>query len=221
MRLLIIEDELEIGDYLRINLEKEGFVVDYASDGDKGSYFARTNDYDLLIIDHMLPNKLGTDIIREVRGQQKTVPIIMLSAKSDISQKIDTFEAGADDYVTKPFSFQELRARVRALLRRPYTIKGSIYKIDDLTISSENQEVTQNGKRLYLTRKEFLLLECLARDNGHVLSRGTIMENVWDMNVDPFSNTLETHILNLRRKIGKNGKKIIQTVPGRGYKIDV
>lgn len=212
---------MEIRDYLKKNFEKEGFVVDTASDGEDGSYLARTNVYDIILLDHVLPKKLGCDIVKEVRGQQKSVPIIMVSVKSEISHKLNTFGAGIDDYITKPFSFVELHARVKAVTRRPYQVKSSVYKIDDLTIHSERQEVTKNGKQIYLTRKEFLLLECLAKDNGRVLSRGVIMENVWNMNVDPFSNTLETHILNLRKKIGKNGKRIIKTVPGRGYKIDV
>lgn len=219
--MLIVEDEPEIREYLVKNFEKEGFIVDSSDNGEEGSYFARTNEYNILIIDHILPKKTGLEIIQGVREQEKSVPIIMLSVKSDIAHKIETFRAGADDYVSKPFSFQELNARVKALLRRPYSIKDQIYQIDDLTIHSEKQEVTRNGKPIYLTRKEFLLLECLAKETGKVLSRGVIMENVWDMSIDPFSNTLETHILNLRRKIGKNSKKIIRTVPGRGYKIGV
>jgi two-component system, OmpR family, response regulator len=221
MRMLIVEDEQEIREYLVQNFEKEGFIVDSSDNGEEGSYFARTNEYSILIIDHILPKKTGLEIIQEVREQEKTVPIIMLSVKSDTAHKIETFRAGVDDYVSKPFSFQELNARVKALLRRPYSIKNQIYQIDDLTIHSEKQEVTRNGRPIYLTRKEFLLLECLVKDTGKVLSRGVIMENVWDMSIDPFSNTLETHILNLRRKIGKNSKKIIKTVPGRGYKIGV
>jgi two-component system OmpR family response regulator len=219
--MLIVEDEQEIREYLVKNFEKEGFIVDSSDNGEEGSYFARTNEYSILIIDHILPKKTGLEIIQEVRDQEKTVPIIMLSVKSDTAHKIETFKAGVDDYMSKPFSFQELNARVKALLRRPYSIKNPIYQINDLTIHSEKQEVTRNGKPIYLTRKEFLLLECLAKETGKVLSRGVIMENVWDMSIDPFSNTLETHILNLRRKIGKNSKKIIKTVPGRGYKIGV
>lgn len=145
----------------------------------------------------------------------------MLSVRSDSSQKVECFKAGADDYMTKPFSFQELNARIRALIRRPYHIKSNSHQIDDMTIDYDKQELSRNGKTIYLTRKEFLLLECLTKENGKVISRGAIMENVWDMNADPFSNTLETHILNLRKKIGKRGKKIIRTVSGRGYRIDI
>jgi DNA-binding response OmpR family regulator len=218
--MLIIEDEKEIVDFLKIGFEKEGFVVDSSQDGEEGSYLARTNEYDIMIIDHMLPHKTGLDIVKEVRSQLKSVPILMLSVKTEISHKISSFSQGVDDYVSKPFSFQELNARVKAILRRPYDIKSSVYKIEDLTIDAERQEVTKDGKQVYLTRKEFLLLECLVKEKGKVISRGSLMESVWNMNTDPFSNTLETHILNLRKKIGgKKGKELIKTVPGRGYKL--
>lgn len=221
MRMLIVEDEYEIGEYLKANFEKEGFNVDFVQDGEDGSYLARTNEYEIILLDCILPGKTGINILAEVRAQEKTMPIIMLTVEASIPNKIHCFRAGADDYVTKPFSFQELVARIRALLRRPYNIKNSTYTIDDVTIDIEKQEVAANGKVISLTRKEFMLLECLAKENGRVISRGAIMENVWNMNVDPFSNTLETHILNLRKKIGKNGKKIIRTVAGRGYRIGV
>lgn len=219
--MLIIEDEVEIGEFLKKNFEKEGYTVDYSKDGEEGSFLARTNEYEIIIVDHLLPKKNGLEIVRDVRDELKSVPIVMLSVKGDIPHKIQSFTEGVDDYVVKPFSFQELSARVKALLRRPYNIKSAIYKIDDVTIDSSKQEVTKDGKRIYLTRKEFLLFECLVKEKGKVLSRGAIMENVWNMNIDPFSNTLETHILNLRKKIGKKtGKKLIKTIPGRGYRID-
>jgi DNA-binding response OmpR family regulator len=220
MRLLIVEDEREIGEFLKSNLEKEGFCIDYATNGEEGSFMARTNTYEVIILDYILPMKNGLDILRELRSLKKSVPIIMLSARGEIQHKIELFKEGADDYVTKPFSFQELCARIRVLLRRPYSIKSNVHTIDDLTIDSDSQQVTCAGLPIYLTRKEFLLLECLAKEKGKVMSRGTLMENVWDMNIDPFSNTLETHILNLRKKIGKKGKELIKTVPGRGYRID-
>jgi two-component system OmpR family response regulator len=221
MKMLIVEDEREIAEYLKKNFEKEGFIIDSTGNGEEGSYLARVNDYHIIILDHMLPGKTGLDIVHEVRGQQKTVPIIVLSVESSIPVKINCFKAGADDYVTKPFSFQELNARIRALVRRPYAIKNTVYHIDDMIIDSDKQEASRQGKTLPLTRKEFLLFECLAKENGKVMSRGVLMENVWNMNVDPFSNTLETHILNLRKKIGRKGKKIIKTVAGRGYRLDV
>lgn len=222
MRMLIIEDEKEIREFLGRSFEKEGYAVDTASDGDQGSYLARTTEYDVIIIDHILPKKLGLEIVKEIREDLKSVPIIMLSVKAEIPHKIESFTLGVDDYVTKPFSFQELSARVKNVLKRsPYDIKSDIYKIEDLTIDIKSQEVSRDGKSVYLTRKEFLILECLAKEPGKVVSRGTIMEHAWNMNADPFSNTLETHMANLRRKISHKRKKksLIKTVPGRGYKI--
>jgi len=222
MRMLIIEDEKEIRDFLSKSFEKDGYAVDTASDGQTGSYLARTTDYDIMIIDHILPKKLGLEVVKEVRESLRSNPIIMLSAKTEIPHKIQSFAEGVDDYMVKPFSFQELSARVKNILKRsPYSIKADIYKIEDLTIDLKGQEVTRNGKKIYLTRKEFLILECLAKEPGKVISRGTIMEHAWNMNTDPFSNTLETHMANLRRKISNKRKKkvLIKTVPGRGYKI--
>lgn len=219
MRMLIIEDEQEIREYLKINFEKEGYVVDTAEDGEHGSYLARTNEYQIIILDHILPKKTGLKVVEDIRESLRSVPIIMLSVETAIPNKINCFKAGADDYVTKPFSYQELTMRIKTVLKRPYDIKSSTYTINDLTIYTDKQQVTKNGKELPLTRKEFMLLECLAKEKGRVLTRGALMENVWDMNIDPFSNTLETHILNLRKKIGKNGKNIIKTVTGRGYRI--
>ncbi len=217
--MLIIEDEQEIREYLKINFEKEGYVVDTAEDGEHGSYLARTNEYQIIILDHILPKKTGLKVVEDIRESLRSVPIIMLSVETAIPNKINCFKAGADDYVTKPFSYQELTMRIKTVLKRPYDIKSSTYTINDLTIYTDKQQVTKNGKELPLTRKEFMLLECLAKEKGRVLTRGALMENVWDMNIDPFSNTLETHILNLRKKIGKNGKNIIKTVTGRGYRI--
>lgn len=220
--MLIIEDEKEIREFLHKNFEKEGYVVDTAEDGEQGSYAARTSEYDIILVDQLLPKKTGLQVIKDIRNDLMSVPIIMLSVKSDIPHKLESFTAGVDDYVTKPFSFQELSARVKNSLRRsPYQIKSDIFKIEDLTVNVPNQEVSRDGKKIYLTRKEFLILECLAREPGKVVSRGAIMEHVWNMNTDPFSNTLETHMANLRRKITNKRKKtsVIKTVPGRGYKV--
>lgn len=221
MRILVIEDEKKIADLLKTALKAECFVVDMAEDGEKGSFLARTNDYDLIILDNILPSKEGLVVCREVRGSGKNTPILILSVKSETGTKIDLLNAGADDYLTKPFSFEELLARVRALLRRPKHIEDEILRIDDLTLDTKRQTVKRGRNEIYLTRKEFMLLEYLMKNRGIVLSRGMIMEHVWDMTVDPFSNTIESHILSLRRKIDPHGKrKFIKTVPGRGYKID-
>ncbi len=222
MRLLVIDDDKEVRDTLVQKLRAECFAVDAASDGEEGSYMARTNPYDLIILDNMLPKKTGLMVCDDVRKTGRTVPILVLSVLSDTKQKIDLITAGADDYLIKPFSFEELLARIRALLRRPHEIQGEVYTLSDLVIDTRQQSVKRGRKHVYLTRKEFMLLEYLLRNRGDVVSRGKIMEHVWDMSSDPFSNTIESHILSVRRKIGdKVGKRLIQTVPGRGYRIEV
>ncbi len=207
MRILIAEDDKGIINYLKPSLEGENFIVDAVEDGEKGLYLAQTNDYDLIILDNILPKKEGYKICEEIRKDGKTVPIMMLSVKSEIETKVKLLNAGADDYVTKPFSFEELRARIKALLRRPKKIENQILKVDDLVLDKSRQTVARGKKEIYLTGKEFSLLEYLMKNQDTVLSRGMIMEHVWDMNADPFSNTIEMHILNLRRKIEQKNKK--------------
>lgn len=222
MRLLVIDDDKEVRDTLIQKLRAECFAVDAAADGEEGSYMARTNSYDVIILDNMLPKKNGIIVCDDIRKTGRTVPILVLSVLSDTKQKIDLITAGADDYLIKPFSFEELLARIRALLRRPPEIQGEVYELSDLVIDTRQQSVKRGRKHVYLTRKEFMLLEYLLRNRGDVVSRGKIMEHVWDMSSDPFSNTIESHILSVRRKIGdKAGKRLIQTVPGRGYRIEV
>jgi len=221
MRVLIVEDEKAIRDFLKASLTAETFAVDVAEDGEKGLRFALTNDYDIIVLDNVLPKKTGFEVCKELRKQGKTMPILILSVKSETTTKVELLNVGADDYLIKPFSLDELLARIRALLRRPKQIESEILQIDNLELDTKKQTVTLEGKDVYLTRKEFALLEYLMKNQGIVLSRGMILEHVWDMNADPFSNTIESHILSLRRKIGDKGKgHLIQTIPGRGYKID-
>jgi len=219
MKLLIIEDDSSIRNVLRMSLESSCFVVDTAEDGDLGSYMARSNDYDLIILDNVLPKKLGREVCRDIRESGKNTPIILLSMKSDVLEKVSVLDAGADDYMTKPFSFEELLARIRALTRRPKNIKEKIFKVVDVTLDSDKYFVSKSGKEIELTKKEFSLLEYLLINKEKVVTRGQILEHVWDINADPFSNTIESHIVNLRRKIGDVNKKIIKNIPGRGYKI--
>lgn len=220
MRILVVEDELDISSFLESFLTAQCFVVDIASDGAKGSFLAKTNQYDLIILDNILPSKSGKEICQEIREQNITVPIIMLSVKSDIATKVDLLDSGADDYLVKPFSPKELLARIKALLRRPKEIEHEVIVIGDLLVNINTQRVFRGEREVYLTRKEFSLLEYMARNRGIVLSRGMIMEHVWDMNADPFSNTIESHILSLRKKIGdKQSRNLIETVPRRGYRI--
>jgi two-component system, OmpR family, response regulator len=220
MRILIIEDDQNIGESLKSSLESELYCVDLINDGQEGVYAARRNSYDLLIVDSVLPGKLGPDICRELRSAGKTMPILMLTVRSEVADKVEALNAGADDYLTKPFSFEELLARVKALLRRPVAMLNDILVSDGLSLDTARNIVKRDGSEVYLTSKEYQLLEYLLRNKGFVVSRGMIIEHVWDSEGDLFSNTIETHILNLRKKIERPGsQKLIQTVPGRGYKI--
>jgi len=219
MRILLIEDDADISAFLKKGLEEESFIVDVISDGEKGSYVARTDSYDLIILDNILPKKDGFQICQEIRLAGITKPILILSAKTETPLKVGLLNLGADDYLTKPFVFQELVARIRALLRRPPLIKPSILEVGDIILDPSTQRVTKGRKEIYLTRKEFVLLEYLMENKTKVLSRGMILEHVWNRESDPFSNTIEAHILNLRKKVDTGKIRYIQTVPGRGYKI--
>jgi len=222
MKILLVEDEQELADSLKHNLEAECYAVDWAPDGEKGSFMARTNEYDVIILDYIMPKKDGAQVCEEIRKDGKDTPIIMLTVKSELSAKINLFNLGADDYLTKPFSYEELLARLKAILRRPKKIQNEVITIGDIAIDPANQEVKnkKTDKTIYLTRREFMLFEYLARHKGSIVSRGSLMEHVWDMNADPFSNTIESHILNVRRKLEKlTTKKLIETIPSRGYKI--
>jgi two-component system, OmpR family, copper resistance phosphate regulon response regulator CusR len=222
MRILIVDDDDNIRHSLAKNLEAESFIVDTASDGEAGSYAARTNEYDAIILDLIMPKKDGTVVCREIRLSGKTCPIIMLSVNAVTDQKVSLLNTGADDYLTKPFSYKELSARLRALLRRPPALEPDILEIDDLRVDIPRQRVTRSGKEIYLTRKEFALLAYLMRHKSTVVSRGMIMEHVWSADHDPFSNTIEAHILNIRKKISVPKRpSLIHTITGRGYKLDV
>jgi DNA-binding response OmpR family regulator len=220
MNILIIEDDKETIDFLRSSLKDVGYVVDTAEDGQMGLDKAVRSTYDLIILDHNLPQKDGRQICLEIRNRGKCVPIIMLSVRTEIEDKINLLNIGVDDYVTKPFVFAELLARIRALLRRPPKMESMVLKIDDLILDTTKYTVKRGSKEICLSPKEFALLEYLIKNKERVLSRSEILEHVWDMNTDPFTNTIETHILNLRKKIRqKNKKELIHTVSGRGYKM--
>ena len=221
MKILVVEDNLAVRNSLRLGLESKSFAVDTAEDGDQGSFLARTNDYDLIILDNVLPQKMGGRVCKEIRESGKHTPIIMLSAKSEVLTKVELLNSGADDYMTKPFSFEELVARSNALMRRPKKIEERIIKIGNLELNRDRQTLSKHNKELYLTRKEYGLIEYLMVNKQMIMSRGQILEHVWDKEGDPFSNTIETHILNIRRKIGDKTKKTIESIPGRGYRLNV
>ncbi len=221
MRILVVDDEQAVRDMLRKTLKAEGFAVDTAEDGEHGSYLARSNDYDLIVLDNRMPKKTGIEVVKDIRADGKQTPILVLSVLSDARQKIDLLNIGADDYLVKPYSFEELIARIHALLRRPVGIAGDTLVVGDLRLDAKQYTAHRGTTLLSLTRKEFTLLAYLMRHASSVLTRGMIMEHVWDMNIDPFSNTIESHIASLRRKIEMRGKrKLIHTIPGRGYKIE-
>jgi DNA-binding response OmpR family regulator len=223
MRVLVVEDEEKIARFLREALEAEYFAVDIAGDGEQGSYLGRINDYDLVVLDNLLPKKEGLEVCKDIRATGKTAPILVVSVKTGANDKVLLLDAGADDYLAKPFVLEEFLARVRALLRRPAGIEEDELTVEDIVLDYRSGTVRRGDKEIYLTRKEFMLLRYLMRNEGIVLSRGMILEHVWDMSVDIFSNTIESHILSLRKKLNDMSKdaRLIQTIPGRGYRMGV
>lgn len=221
MRILVIEDDRELRGALKAHLRAECFAVDTAADGEEGSFLARTQKYDLILLDSVLPKKNGAEVCRDIRQSGVHTPILVLSIRSTAEDKVTLLNTGVDDYLAKPFSYDELKSRVHALLRRPTVLMPPLLKVDDLTLDTLEQRVRRGKKEIYLTRKEFALAEYMLRNRGTVVSRGMLMEHVWNSEIDPFSNTIEAHILNLRKKIDAGTKKkLIHTVPGRGYKIE-
>ena len=222
MKILFVEDDRDVARIVKEGLSSDAFTVEIAEDGSDGSFFARSYEYDVIILDNSLPKKSGLDLCREIRSHGKSVPIIFLSVNNDASTKVAALESGADDYMTKPFSLSELRARIRALVRRPKEIKQQdILKVANVIMDTNKQTVKRGEQNISLTRKEFKILECLMRNYGTVLSRSTIMEHVWTADSDPLSNTVEAHVRNIRRKLNVGCKPdLINNMPGRGYIID-
>ena len=221
MKILAIEDDPAVAEMLRIGFQSDTHAVDVATNGTEGSFMARSYDYDIILLDHALPGKNGITVCKDIRCNGKDTPIIFLSVNADTEMKVAALESGADDYVTKPFSMSELRSRVKAVRRRTPLIKNSEFKIHDLVLDLQFHQAIRAGKRIPLTKKEFSLLEYMIRNKGIVLSRSTIMEHVWTADSDPFSNKVEAHIRNLRKKLNV-GKKpsLIMNIPGHGYIID-
>jgi DNA-binding response OmpR family regulator len=219
MKILVVEDQKKIRDYLKDKLQPDYFEVDTASDGKKGLELIKMNDYDLVILDNILPEKHGIDVCIEAREFGVETPILILSVLSSTKQKAELLNAGADDYLAKPFSFNELQARIQALLRRPKKIQEEVLQVGKLTLNVSTNIVTLDGEECNLTRKEFMLLRYFMKNPNIVLSRSMIINHVWDMDTDPFSNTIEAHIVSLRRKLGDSKQGIIKTFSGRGYKL--
>jgi len=220
MRLLLIEDEEKVSRFIVKGLMAERFAVDVASEGDRGLELARTYNYDLIILDLMLPGLSGTEVLRLVRRQNERVPVLVLTARDAVTDKVRHFEIGADDYLTKPFAFAELLVRVKALLRRGAVSRVNVLRVADLEIDRLTQQVRRGGRRVELTGKEYALLEYLMNNAGRVLSRTMIIEHVWDQSFDGATNIVDVYVRHLRNKIDEPfERKLIRTVRGVGYTI--
>ncbi len=220
MRILLVEDEPKVSGFVARGLMAERFAVDVAADGQSGLDLATTYHYDLLILDLMLPGMDGNLVLRRVRSQNVHVPVLILTARDAVADKVDTFEAGADDYLIKPFAFAELLVRVKALLRRGPVSRSSVVRVGDLELDRLSQQVRRAGKRIDLTLKEYSLLEYLMSNAGRVLSRTMIIEHVWDQSFDGITNIVDVYVRHLRNKIDDSYEnKLIRTVRGVGYTI--
>lgn len=220
MKILIVEDEHLIATSLKKGLEQEHYTVDIAFDGLEGYDLAASGEYDIILLDLMLPGLDGISICQKLRSENIHTPILMLTAKSQLDDKIKGFDVGADDYLTKPFAFEELLARIRALSRRPQQTTNKVLTLVDLTIDTTNYQVKRGAKEIRLSSKEYSLLECLVRHAGQILNKDQLIQYVWSYESDILPNTVEVYIRNLRQKIDQPfKKKLIQTIRGFGYKI--
>lgn len=222
MRLLVVEDDQTIARAIKDGLEQESFAVDIVHDGEEAYLSAVEDDYDLIILDIMLPGMNGNEVAKKLRGKKINSPILMLTAKGEIPDKVRGLNTGADDYMTKPFSFEELLARVRALLRRPTNRLGEVLEAGDLRLDTLSRQAKRGNKTLQLSSKEYALLEYLMRNQGMVLSKHNIINHVWDFDADILPNTVEVFIKYLRDKIDKpfKGPAHIKTIRGFGYKVE-
>ena len=221
MRILVVEDEPVAAAVLAKGLREHAYAVDVAGDGDTAFEQATINDYDLLILDVLLPGMSGLELCARLRAEGMTAPVLMLTARGEPDQRVEGLDAGADDYLAKPYHFPELLARVRALLRRGPALSSPIIAIDDLTVDTQARRVERAGRHIQLTTKEYGLLEYLARRRGEIVGRADIAEHVWDDSFDPMSNLIEVYVQRLRRKIDDDrAVKLIHTRRGSGYTLD-
>lgn len=217
MRILVVEDEKKVASFIKKGLEEESFAVDISYDGEEGSFLAETNPYDLIILDIMLPQKSGLAILRELRDKGINTPILLLTARGTVEDKVTGLNAGADDYLAKPFVFSELLARVRSLLRRG-SEKSPVLKFADLSMDPVTRKVTRSGVDIELTSKEYALLDYFLRRPNQVLTRTMISEHVWESDFDTFTNVIDVYVNYLRNKVDKEfEKKLIHTIRGVGY----
>jgi DNA-binding response OmpR family regulator len=220
MKVLVVEDDPTVGQFVKRGLEEQRWSVDLVADGEEGERLAKSQPYDLVILDMRLPGRSGLDVLRNLRARGFERPVLVLTAQDAVDAKVQTLRAGADDYVTKPFAFEELLARVEALARRPRELVSPLLKVGDLEVNLDARDVRRGGKSVELTPKEFLVLEYLMRHAGRVMSRTLITEYAWGYHFDPGTNIVDVVINHLRKKVDTGrGKKLISTVRGVGYVI--
>ncbi len=220
MRVLVVEDEARIADFIQRGLTESGYAVDVASDGEEALDWATAADFDIIVLDVMLPVRDGREVCRELRRKDIKTPVLMLTARDAIEDRVSGLDSGADDYLVKPFAFSELLARLRALTRRPPQLVGTTVHIGDISLDTNTHEVSRGGVPVPLTTKEYTLLEYLMRHPHQVLTRTMIAEHVWNYDMDNATNIIDVHIRNLRRKIDDPfTARLIQTVRGAGYRI--
>lgn len=218
MRLLLVEDDTKLSDMLARSLREQGYAVDVSYDGSDAVYQASVNEYDALILDVNLPKVSGIEVSRTLRAKGHATPILMLTARDSLNDRVTGLDAGADDYLVKPFELDELYARLRALLRRMPALLPTTLTVDDLVIDTRGQDVSRGGAHIPLTTKEYVMLEYLARNAGRVIGRAELCEHVWDANHDPFSNAIEVYINRLRKKVDEGSQTpLIHTRRGAGY----
>jgi two-component system copper resistance phosphate regulon response regulator CusR len=218
VRILLVEDESRVAGFIAKGLREQAYAVDVAGDGEQAVYLATVNEYDLVILDVMLPVKDGHAVCRELRGAGFGSPILMLTARDAVDDRVAGLDSGADDYLTKPFDFKELLARLRALLRRPREVRTASLRVDDLTLDTGSHAVARGGKPVSLTAKEYALLEFLVLNEGRVVGRERIAEHVWDESFDAFSNVIDVYVKRLRAKLDAGaGRRLIHTRRGEGY----
>lgn len=218
MHILIIEDNLRVASFIKRGLREEHYAVDVASDGENGLFLAQSMEFDLIILDLLLPKRNGLDVLRALRKDGVKTPVLILTAKDALKDKVEGLDLGADDYLTKPFGFEELLARIRALIRRKTGFSSSAIKVADLEMDLVKHKVTRAGKEIVLTNREYALLQFFLNRAGHLVSRTALSEHVWEHDFDTFSNVIDVHIARLRRKIddGFTGK-LLKTIRGSGY----
>ena len=218
MRLLLVEDDARIARFVARGLQEQAYTVDVVANGEDALYQVQINDYDVVILDVMIPGQDGFATCRGIRALGKRIPVLMLTARDAVEDRIHGLDSGADDYLTKPFEFGELLARLRALLRRPQDLRPAQLVIGDLELDTASQTAKRGNRAISLTAKEYALLEFFARNANRVIGRSEIAEHVWDESFDPFSNLIEVYVNRLRRKLGEeNGQPLLQTRRGSGY----